>query len=75
MLRLASNLQKKLTTRSSYMALACMSFRALSSSNIFVVLSSNSHCLSAASTKSFSVLSLSLCIAACNTTHMTICNH
>ena len=25
-----ANLQKKLTTRSSYMALACMSFRALS---------------------------------------------
>ena len=33
------------------MALACMSFRTLSSSNIFVVLSSNSRCLSAASAK------------------------
>ena len=70
-----ANLQKKLTTRSSYMDLACMSFRALSSSIIFVVLSSNSRCLSAASARSFSVLSLSLYIAACNTTHMTICNH
>ena len=57
------------------MALACMSFRALYSSIIFLVLSSISRCLSAASARSFSVLSLSLCIAACNTTHMTICNH
>ena len=74
-----ANMQKKLTTKSSYMARLAESFRFLSSFNSLAVLSSFSLSLSAAyrslsancrslSSKAAWVFTLSASIAACNTT-------
>ena len=74
-----ANMQKKLTTKSSYMARLAESFRFLSYSNSLAVLSSFSLSLSAAcrslsancrslSSKAAWVFTLSASIAACNTT-------